>query len=57
MQIVEFDQIRNVFGAKSLNYVGGKNASLGNMISDINGLGIKVPNGFAITTQFYNQFI
>lgn len=37
--------------------VGGKNASLGEMIQNINQLGIKVPDGFAITTQAYYDFL
>jgi pyruvate,water dikinase len=57
MQIVEFNHIRDKFGVNSLNFVGGKNASLGNMITDMDKLGIKVPNGFAITTSFYNKFM
>jgi len=42
---------------KDINLVGGKNASLGEMIQNINSLGIKVPNGFAITTKAYHDFI
>ena len=57
MQIVEFCHIKDRFGSKSLNFVGGKNSSLGNMISDMEKLGVKVPDGFAITTSFYNEFI
>ena len=57
MQIVEFNHIRDKFGVNSLNFVGGKNASLGNMITDMDKLGIKVPNGFAITTQFYLNYM
>ena len=57
MQIVEFCHIKDKFGIKSLNFVGGKNSSLGNMISDMEKLEVKVPNGFAITTSFYNEFI
>ena len=57
MQIVEFNNIRNIYGIDSINSVGGKNASLGNMISDMDKLGIRVPTGFAITTHFYNKFM
>lgn len=57
MQIVEFCHIKDKFGSNSLNFVGGKNSSLGNMISDMEKLGVKVPNGFATTTSFYNEFI
>jgi pyruvate,water dikinase len=37
--------------------VGGKNASLGEMCSTLTQQGIKVPNGFAITTQAYHYFL
>ena len=40
-----------------INLVGGKNASLGEMIQNLKTLGIKVPNGFAITTAAYHEFI
>ena len=42
---------------KDINLVGGKNASLGEMIQNIESIGIKVPNGFAITTLAYHHFI
>jgi len=37
--------------------VGGKNASLGEMISNLTDLGIQVPNGFATTSYAYQSFI
>ena len=37
--------------------VGGKNASLGEMFNHLPGLGVRVPDGFAITTSAYNYFI
>ncbi|MEM7194907.1 MAG: phosphoenolpyruvate synthase [Pseudomonadota bacterium] len=37
--------------------VGGKNASLGEMISNLSSAGISVPNGFATTAQAYRDFI
>ena len=37
--------------------VGGKNASLGEMIATLGGGGIRVPHGFAITAQAYWQFL
>lgn len=37
--------------------VGGKNASLGEMVSCLKQEGIKVPNGFATTAQAYFDFI
>ncbi len=35
--------------------VGGKNASLGEMVGALVGLGIRVPNGFALTAQAYQD--
>jgi len=37
--------------------VGGKNASLGEMISNLEEAGIKVPDGFATTANAYHAFI
>ncbi|WP_370328862.1 phosphoenolpyruvate synthase [Balneatrix alpica] len=37
--------------------VGGKNASLGEMISNLASAGVQVPNGFATTAQAYWDFI
>ncbi|SBS26708.1 Phosphoenolpyruvate synthase [Marinomonas aquimarina] len=37
--------------------VGGKNASLGEMISNLSQLGIQVPNGFATTAYAYQSFL
>ena len=37
--------------------VGGKNASLGEMIATLGGAGISVPDGFAITAQAYWRFL
>jgi pyruvate,water dikinase len=40
-----------------ISLVGGKNASLGEMISNLEELGIRVPSGFAVTTDAYHDFI
>jgi pyruvate,water dikinase len=40
-----------------VEHVGGKNASLGEMISQLNKLGINVPGGFATTAFAYRHFI
>jgi len=37
--------------------VGGKNASLGEMISQLTALGVRVPGGFATTAQAYRDFL
>ena len=37
--------------------VGGKNASLGEMIRELTPKGISIPNGFAVTAQAYHAFL
>ena len=37
--------------------VGGKNASLGEMIQNLKGLGVSVPGGFATTADAYREFL
>ena len=37
--------------------VGGKNASLGEMVRELAGAGVQVPNGFATTADAYRQFL
>jgi pyruvate,water dikinase len=40
-------------GLADLALVGGKNASLGEMIRELSPQGVKIPNGFAITAESY----
>ncbi len=42
---------------QDIGLVGGKNASLGEMLQSIAEIGIKVPDGFAVTAQVYRDFI
>lgn len=44
-------------GNHDVERVGGKNASLGEMISNLAGAGVSVPGGFATTAQAYRDFI
>ena len=37
--------------------VGGKNASLGEMISQLNASGVRVPTGFATTALAFREFL
>lgn len=37
--------------------VGGKNASLGEMITNLTSSGVSVPNGFATTAQAFDTFL
>ncbi|MEM1412037.1 MAG: phosphoenolpyruvate synthase [Pseudomonadota bacterium] len=47
----------NELGMQDLGQVGGKNASLGEMISELSGLGVEVPGGFATTADAYREFL
>ena len=40
-----------------LPLVGGKNASLGEMICNLTGAGVMVPGGFALTTRAFEEFV
>lgn len=48
-----FDEI----SINDVEEVGGKNASLGEMYSKLQKKGVKIPNGFATTSNAYNQFL
>jgi pyruvate, water dikinase len=52
-EIAWFDQI----GMADLPRVGGKNASLGEMVSNLSSLGVAVPGGFATTSDAYREFL
>jgi pyruvate, water dikinase len=44
-------------GIADISLVGGKNASLGEMIQQLSSQGVKVPLGFATTTYAYRSFL
>ena len=44
-------------GMNDVEVVGGKNASLGEMISQLSNAGVSVPDGFATTAQAYRDFL
>jgi pyruvate,water dikinase len=44
-------------GLDDLDQVGGKNASLGEMVQNLSNAGVRVPNGFATTADAYRRFI
>jgi len=50
---IPFEQL----GMAHVDTVGGKNASLGEMISHLAPLGVTVPGGFATTAQAYRDFL
>ncbi len=47
----------DTFGMDDVDKVGGKNASLGEMISHLAPLGVDVPGGFATSAQAYRDFL
>lgn len=51
--VIRFEEL----GMNDVERVGGKNASLGEMISNLAGAGVKVPGGFATTAQAYRDFL
>ncbi|MEP7330395.1 MAG: PEP/pyruvate-binding domain-containing protein, partial [Betaproteobacteria bacterium] len=51
--VIPFERLRMT----DLNEVGGKNASLGEMISQLAGAGIRVPGGFATTASAFRAFL
>ncbi|MDB2679709.1 phosphoenolpyruvate synthase [Methylophilaceae bacterium] len=51
--IISFEKLRN----KDVAVVGGKNASLGEMISQLKAKGVRVPTGFATTADAFNDFL
>ncbi len=51
--IAWFDAI----GMDDLPRVGGKNASLGEMVRALSAEGVRVPDGFAVTTDAYHAFV
>ena len=44
-------------GMNDVNQVGGKNASLGEMISNLADAGVQVPGGFSTTSYAFNEFL
>ncbi|MGH8221555.1 MAG: phosphoenolpyruvate synthase [Woeseiaceae bacterium] len=44
-------------GMADVDRVGGKNASLGEMIGNLGALGVRVPGGFATTAAAYRDFL
>lgn len=51
--VIWFDQL----GMDDVERVGGKNASLGEMISNLANVGVSVPGGFATTADAYRDFL
>ena len=53
----KFIQKLNEIGIDDIPTVGGKNASLGEMIQHLTEQNIKVPNGYAVTVAAFDAFI
>jgi pyruvate,water dikinase len=52
-RVIPFEQLR----MGDVDQVGGKNASLGEMISQLADAGIRVPGGFATTASAFREFL
>jgi pyruvate,water dikinase len=51
--VIKLDEL----GMNDVETVGGKNASLGEMISNLGNMGVTVPGGFATTAAAYREFL
>lgn len=51
--ILDLDKV----GINDIAKVGGKNASLGEMLQHLTALGVQIPNGFVITVDAYKEFV
>ncbi len=57
MAVQEYVLWYNGLGMNDVDRVGGKNASLGEMISNLSNMGVSVPNGFATTADAFRDFM
>ena len=53
MYIVNLSEVK----LTDIDLVGGKNASLGEMLQNLTELGVNIPGGFALTVNAYKEFI
>ncbi len=51
--VIPFEELRML----DVESVGGKNASLGEMISQLSQAGVRIPGGFATTAGAYREFL
>ncbi|RZS98220.1 phosphoenolpyruvate synthase [Cecembia calidifontis] len=51
--VIPFSKIKN----RDIAKVGGKNASLGEMMAELSSLGINIPDGFATTAEAFRVFL
>ncbi len=52
-RVIWFDRLR----MSDIEQVGGKNASLGEMIAQLGAEGVRVPGGFATTASAFREFL
>jgi pyruvate, water dikinase len=57
MAVIEHTIDLQHVGLQNLQQVGGKNASLGEMIRHLSAAGVLVPTGFATTTESFREFL
>ena len=53
LQTIPFEKLT----LKDIEEVGGKNASLGELITSLSSAGVRVPSGFATTASAYREFL
>ena len=53
VRVIDLERLR----MRDLPQVGGKNASLGEMIGELGEAGIRVPGGFATTAEAFREFM
>ena len=55
--MVQYVEWLHTRGMNDVERVGGKNASLGEMIANLSAAGVRVPGGFATTAEAYREFL
>jgi pyruvate,water dikinase len=53
LNIVQLNEV----GIRDLDLVGGKNASLGEMLQNLTKLGVNIPGGFVITAHVFHNLL
>jgi pyruvate,water dikinase len=54
---MKYTLLLNQVGINDIPLVGGKNASLGEMLQNLTNLGVQVPDGFVLTVAAYVEYI
>ena len=53
---MKYTLLLNQVGINDIPLVGGKNASLGEMLQNLTNLGVQVPDGFVLTVTYYDLY-